>query len=270
MHYYQFNIGDYVTSTQHLEPMEDLAYRRMLDLYYQKEQPLPLDNEKIAKLIRMRSHCDCIAFVLSEYFTKEKDGYHNAGADKNLTALYTKSAKAKASAEARWAKARLIKELEECERNANACETQCLDDAVGMLPITQDLLPNNSLPITKDSLSDSVESAKKSKFKFSDEDMKLVDWMIPLIENVSPTFKCKNPESWANTIRLMRESDKLDHKHIAQVFKWANQDKFWKTNIMSASKLREQFSSLDARRLACGEKPQNPNDISNINYDEEM
>lgn len=113
-------------------------------------------------------------------------------------------------------------------------------------------------------------SGKKVNHKFSDEDMRLVNWMIPLIENVSPTFKCKNPESWANTIRLMRESDKLDHKQIAQVFKWANQDKFWKTNIMSASKLREKFSSLDARRLACGNRQQNANDISSVDHSEDF
>ena len=158
MHYYQFNIGDYVTSTQHLEPMEDLAYRRMLDLYYQKEQPLPLDKEKIARLIRMRSHCDCIAFVLSEYFIKEKDGYHNDRADKDLQVVYSKSDKAKRSAEARWAKSRKIKELEECERIANASTEQCERNANGMLPNTYYLLPNTEDLSLKDLMSEEKNS----------------------------------------------------------------------------------------------------------------
>lgn len=139
MHYYSFNIGDYSSSTQHLEPMEDLAYRRMLDLYYSKELPLPKEIEKIARLIRMRSHTDSIAIVLEEFFDKEKDGYHNKGADKALGKVYKKSEAARKSAEARWSK---NKDLESCERNANASDTQCEEDANGMLPNTQYPIPN--------------------------------------------------------------------------------------------------------------------------------
>lgn len=139
MHYYQFNIGDYASSTQHLDPIEDIAYRRMLDLYYSKESPLPKDVDQIARLIRMRSHKDSIAIVLDEFFTKEKDGYRNKGADKALEKVYKKSEAARKSAEARWNK---NKDLESCERNANASETQCDEDADGMLPNTQDPLPN--------------------------------------------------------------------------------------------------------------------------------
>ena len=39
MHYYSFNIGDYASHTRHLTAIEDLAYRRLLDLYYLHEQP---------------------------------------------------------------------------------------------------------------------------------------------------------------------------------------------------------------------------------------
>ena len=41
MNYYPFHLGDYAAHTAHLEPMEDLAYRRMLDAYYLREAPLP-------------------------------------------------------------------------------------------------------------------------------------------------------------------------------------------------------------------------------------
>ena len=50
MNYYPFHLGDYAAHTAHLEPMEDLAYRRMLDLYYRTEKPLPLDTAEIARL----------------------------------------------------------------------------------------------------------------------------------------------------------------------------------------------------------------------------
>ena len=40
MNYYPFHIGDYASHTRHLTLMEDLAYRRLLDLYYLHERPL--------------------------------------------------------------------------------------------------------------------------------------------------------------------------------------------------------------------------------------
>ena len=49
---------------------------------------------------------------------------------------------------------------------------------------------NSDLPPEK------VSGKAKSKFKFSDEDMRFVNWMIPLIKNVSPKFKQPNTESW--------------------------------------------------------------------------
>lgn len=147
MHYYQFNIADYANSTQHLEPMEDLAYRRMLDLYYSKEKPLPLDVAEIARLIRMRSHTDCISVVLQDFFIKSKDGYVNITASESLSVIYTKSDKARAAANARWSK---IKELQEPVDDADALQSQCSESADGMLPNTHYPLPNNPLPNTKE------------------------------------------------------------------------------------------------------------------------
>ena len=54
MHYYQFNIGDYASHTRHLDLLEDLAYRRILDLYYLHERPLNGDATLVAKQIGMR------------------------------------------------------------------------------------------------------------------------------------------------------------------------------------------------------------------------
>lgn len=138
MHYYQFNLGDYARDTQHLDEMEDLAYRRMLDLYYLKEGPLPKSVEQISRLIRMRTHSESIANVLQEFFKLEKDGYHNAGADKVLKKIYDKSIKAKMAAEKRWSK---NSDLED----ANASDEQCERNASGMLPNTQYPIPNTQL-----------------------------------------------------------------------------------------------------------------------------
>lgn len=124
---------------------------------------------------------------------------------------------------------------------------------------------NSDLPPEK------VSGKAKSKFKFSDEDMRFVNWMIPLIKNVSPKFKQPNTESWANTIRLMRESDKIDHKYMGQVFKWTNNDNFWKSVVLSPSKLREKFAALDAKRLSkSGNNNQADHTFEKQDYDEDM
>ena len=104
MHYYQFNVGDYKSHTAHLELLEDIAYRRLLDLYYQSEKPIPLDIQEVARLICMRSNYECITVVLREFFIETGCGFVNKRADKEIAAYHAKSDKAKASIAARWNK----------------------------------------------------------------------------------------------------------------------------------------------------------------------
>ncbi len=74
MNYYSFHIGDYAVRTRHLSPMEDLAYRRMLDLYYTRDGALPSEPEKIAHLIGLREHAAEVRAILGEFFTQREDG----------------------------------------------------------------------------------------------------------------------------------------------------------------------------------------------------
>lgn len=152
MHYFQFNIGDYARDTAHLTEMEDLAYRRMLDLYYRAEGPLPSSIDEIARLIRMRSHTESIAIVLQDFFAECADGYRNQRADQELRSIYEKSAKAKASANARWNK---NKDLQK----PNAMRTHSEGNADDMLPIT-----HYPLPITQDT---EVKDKVSHKLDFS-------------------------------------------------------------------------------------------------------
>ena len=75
MHYYQFNIGDYQSHTNHLDPLEDLAYRRMLDWCYLHEKPLPLDANEIARIIRLRDDAHIVRDVLNEFFSRYGEGW---------------------------------------------------------------------------------------------------------------------------------------------------------------------------------------------------
>ena len=100
MNYFPFHLGDYAAHTAHLEPMEDLAYRRMLDLYYRTEAPLPDDWRDVARLIRMKDYGAEIEAVLSEFFTLTGEGWRHFRCDAEIERMQDKQAKAKASAAA--------------------------------------------------------------------------------------------------------------------------------------------------------------------------
>jgi len=105
VHYYQFNIGDYASHTRHLDLLEDLAYRRILDLYYLHERPLNGDATFVAKQIGMRDEAAIVRDVLNEFFEKTEEGYVNGRADKEIAHYHSKIEQAsragKASAERR-------------------------------------------------------------------------------------------------------------------------------------------------------------------------
>lgn len=97
--------------------------------------------------------------------------------------------------------------------------------------------------------------AKAKKNVFSDDDLMAAEWILGLIRKLNPSFKDPKIESWANDIRLMRERDNRTHKDICELFKWANQDKFWSVNILSPSKLRDKWDQLSMKRDAAKTMP---------------
>jgi hypothetical protein len=105
MHYYQFNIGDYKSHTNHLDLLEDLAYRRLLDLYYLHERPLNIGVSSVARQIGMREHEEQVKLMLEEFFHLSEDGWINPRADREIKHFHSKIEQAsragKASAERR-------------------------------------------------------------------------------------------------------------------------------------------------------------------------
>lgn len=91
---------------------------------------------------------------------------------------------------------------------------------------------------------------KAKKNVFSDDDLKAAEWIFHLIRKLNPGFKEPKFESWANDIRLMRERDNRTHKDICELFKWANQDRFWSVNILSPATLRAKWDQLSMKRNA--------------------
>ena len=91
MHFYSFNIGDYISHTKHLSDMEDLAYRRLLDLYYLHERTLNEDVAIVARKINMRDNVPEVETVLEEFFVLEVGkGWTNPRADEEIQKYQSK------------------------------------------------------------------------------------------------------------------------------------------------------------------------------------
>ena len=120
------------------------------------------------------------------------------------------------------------------------------NQSVGVSPSLSDKVP------LEEEEEEEVRSKKKTKEivakarKYSDVDYQFSEFVYKLIIKIAPKQKA-NLESWAETIRLMRVIDKITHQEMADVFKWANADSFWGTNILSVTKLRKQFPQLQAK-----------------------
>jgi uncharacterized protein YdaU (DUF1376 family) len=85
--WYKFHLGDYITHTTHLSDAEDLAYRRLLDLYYISEKQIPLNTESVSRKIRI--DLDIVETVLAEFFERTDEGYFNSRCDAEI-ARYNK------------------------------------------------------------------------------------------------------------------------------------------------------------------------------------
>ena len=104
MHYYQFNIGDYISHTHHLTPMENLAYRLLLDLYYLHERPFNVCSTTLARQINLRDYVQEVEAVLSEFFVSTSEGWINKRADEEIAHYHGKLEQASKAGKASAAK----------------------------------------------------------------------------------------------------------------------------------------------------------------------
>lgn len=100
MYYYQFHIGDYRAATAHLTNEEDLAYRRLLDMYYDTEKPIPKDVTWVSRRIRIEG--SVIRDVLNDMFQESDEGYRHSRADSEIAKFNDFCEAGKRGAAKRW------------------------------------------------------------------------------------------------------------------------------------------------------------------------
>ena len=93
MHYYSFHVSDYIHDTAHLSLYEDLAFRRLLDLYYTSERPIPNKTHEVSRRIRMAKQETEVQTVLEEFFMfdKENDCWFHKRCDDTILAYQAKA-----------------------------------------------------------------------------------------------------------------------------------------------------------------------------------
>jgi len=106
-------------------------------------------------------------------------------------------------------------------------------------------------------------ATKQQKYSEDNTYYKLATYFYKRVEKVaadagiSHLIRKSNMQTWADDMRKLIELDEVD-KHLAkEVMDWVTQDSFWRTNVLSAKKLREKFMEL-AIKMNAQQKPSQP------------
>jgi uncharacterized protein YdaU (DUF1376 family) len=144
MNFFKLHIGDYLSHTGYLTPLEDGIYLRLLMRYYMTEKPLPSDQKELARLIRARSRWEvqALARCVNYYFSVASDGLlHNPRADKEIQQYQAMSNANRTNAAMRW------QSEATSERNANQNQ---IPEPVNHTPSSASTAPSsNSAPEEK-------------------------------------------------------------------------------------------------------------------------
>ena len=142
MNFYEHHLGDYMRCAAHLSMLEHGAYRRLLDVYYSTECPIPDAQAERLVCARSQDERDAVRVVLSEFFTLEDGAWRHSRCDEEIERYREKQDKARKSAEARWSRPT------DSGRNADAMRTH----SEGNAPTTHYPLPTTQEEAKDDAL----------------------------------------------------------------------------------------------------------------------
>lgn len=86
---------------------------------------------------------------------------------------------------------------------------------------------------------------KEEEYEYCDDVIYLTNLLSSKMTENNPN--CKLPsdfKKWYNEIRLMIDKDGYSFQQIDEMIRWCQEDSFWKSNILSADKLRKQAGKL--------------------------
>lgn len=111
MHYFNFQIKEWVANTAHLTPEEEGVYLRLINYYYDSEKPFPLDVQEfmaILRKLRLTNHKEMVIAIVDEFFTASEQGWIHQRCDVEISKYRLMADAGKRGAEKRWHKTDFI------------------------------------------------------------------------------------------------------------------------------------------------------------------
>lgn len=138
MNYYAHHIGDFDRATRHLTRLERSVYRDLIDVYYDTEQRLTLDQPALCRKVIARTNEEVAAVeqTLNEFFVKTPTGWYHERCEEQLDS-YRNSSNQKSLAGKASAAKRAMK------------HKQALDEIATGIEQTLNGTPTNQEPVTK-------------------------------------------------------------------------------------------------------------------------
>ena len=91
-----------------------------------------------------------------------------------------------------------------------------------------------------------IESPDSTNVKYDDDSpyLGLAKHLFTKVKENNSKAREPNFQNWADDIRKLVEIDGNTVEEVKEVIDWCQSDSFWKNNVMSANKLRNQFPKL--------------------------
>src|SRR4030042_5346722 len=108
---------------------------------------------------------------------------------------------------------------------------------------------NINSDIKNTSLSEQNSDEQKSKnnnkiFENDSVEIRLSEYLYKKIKENNPKAKQPNFNPWAKNIDLLLRIDKRTEEEVRKIIDFCQKDSFWRSNILSTSKLRDRFDQL--------------------------
>ena len=103
MHYFQFQIKEWIANTAHLSLEEEAIYLRLINYYYDSEQKIPMEADLVFRKLRIADKSLGMT-ILYEFFTEVQDGFIHERCDLEIARYHSMAEAGKKGALKRWAK----------------------------------------------------------------------------------------------------------------------------------------------------------------------
>jgi len=234
---------DYIRDTEDLNLEENGAYLLLLFSYWNRQEPLPNDDKKLSKILRISEReWRKVKPSVMRFFRVEGDLIINDRMNYEIDRANEKSQKAAESARSRWPKP--------------INDSTSVPDAFAL---------RSDMPTVSSSPSPSplsIQTKEKARPTFNENDPPFIMAKLLYTEHLKwqPDFLGKNGiektlQTWASDIDKIVRIDGRDIESVKRAIEYAQSDGFWQARILCGSKLREKMDMLLSQLVGNKFKP---------------